>query len=584
VTLTVVPVNDAPVFTTTPETLIEVAPAPAAPQDRALRTLGSACETAAAAFTLESRATTKTEAGLYRVDDAAGRIGEMLPGDAGYTQAALAAGRARALFVNSAKAGAETTLDLDGGALYGFYLIVAPKRVATPGGAPVGPATYGTEVYFSFEGANPLAYDHLHAEVTGSEIRLAWENGTHAGDASFDDLIIRASGFVTGGGAWVYPAAATDVDGDTLTYSLVAAPDGTTVDSVTGRVDFAGAAGTYDVVLAVADGHGGRDEQAFQVTLAAPETAPRVTAVAAGPSGIRVRFDQALDFGTVNLYDDAAGSLGAADLVLLDGAGRPVSGSLIADADGAGLTFVATGGALAADTYSLTLRGAADAFATLDGDGDGQVGGDYTAAFTVATDTRTRVSIGDLVRGPGQSVDGTLAIRLDNATTGLRSVRFNLAYDPALLQLDAARLAAGLPAGARLSANLGTPGLARFVVTSTQPLPLGSLELVRLAGRVPEAAPYGAKQLLDLIDVYVQGSQVAADDDGIQVIAYPGDASANAAYSMLDASLIQAVADGAARAASRACATPTRRCSRTSTGTDRSRPRTRRSSRTRSLT
>ena len=42
-------------------------------------------------------------------------------------------------------------------------LITSPKRIGIPGQAPTGPAPYGATVLFSFEGANPEAYDQLRA-------------------------------------------------------------------------------------------------------------------------------------------------------------------------------------------------------------------------------------------------------------------------------------------------------------------------------------------------------------------------------------------------------------------------------------
>jgi len=59
-----------------------------------------------------------------------------------------------------------------------------------------------------------------------------------------------------------------------------------------------------------------------------------------------------------------------------------VAGSLVLDDDLRGFTFVKTGGVLAPDTYTLTLRSAANGFVDtvgrlLDGNDDGVAGGDY---------------------------------------------------------------------------------------------------------------------------------------------------------------------------------------------------------------
>jgi len=57
---------------------------------------------------------------------------------------------------------------------------------------------------------------------------------------------------------------------------------------------------------------------------------------------------------------------------------------------------------------------------------------------------------------------------------------------------------------------------------------------------VPSTAAYGAKQVLDLDEVLVDG-QGATDDDAVQVVGYLGDTSGNAAYTTLDGQQIQRV-------------------------------------------
>jgi hypothetical protein len=63
---------------------------------------------------------------------------------------------------------------------------------------------------------------------------------------------------------YVYGAQAVDVDGDALVYRLLEAPEGATIDPVTGRVAWLPRqAGQYRFVLQVDDGNGGLAEQAF---------------------------------------------------------------------------------------------------------------------------------------------------------------------------------------------------------------------------------------------------------------------------------------------------------------------------------
>ena len=120
---------------------------------------------------------------------------------------------------------------------------------------------------------------------------------------------------------------------------------------------------------------------------------------------------------------------------------------------------------------------------------------------------------------PGQAIDGLLDVSLINpGPTRITAVRFNVLYDPALLTVTGADLASGLPADMRLTANLTTPGIARFTLTAPTGLPTGTARLVKLRGAVPAGAPQGAKQLLDVVDVFVNGNVAALDDDGVQVV------------------------------------------------------------------
>jgi RHS repeat-associated protein len=75
------------------------------------------------------------------------------------------------------------------------------------------------------------------------------------------------------GHPYTYGAAASDPDGDPLTFSLVSGPSGTTVDAATGQVTWAPAAGDMGnqaVALRVDDGRGGSAEQDFTLSVVQP--------------------------------------------------------------------------------------------------------------------------------------------------------------------------------------------------------------------------------------------------------------------------------------------------------------------------
>ncbi len=93
----------------------------------------------------------------------------------------------------------------------------------------------------------------------------------------------------TEGEAYVYDVDASDPDGDVLTYSLVTAPTGMTIDSATGLINWApenSQVGDNAVTVQVDDGNGGIASQSFTIAVAsAPQnqipvinTTPSLTA------------------------------------------------------------------------------------------------------------------------------------------------------------------------------------------------------------------------------------------------------------------------------------------------------------------
>jgi hypothetical protein len=79
--------------------------------------------------------------------------------------------------------------------------------------------------------------------------------------------------------AYSYGVEASDPDGDTLTYSLTAAPGGMTIQSGSGLISWlpsVAQSGVHAVTVRVVDGRNGEDTQSFQVTVAAapPENLP----------------------------------------------------------------------------------------------------------------------------------------------------------------------------------------------------------------------------------------------------------------------------------------------------------------------
>ncbi len=288
-----------------------------------------------------------------------------------------------------------------------------------------------------------------------------------------------------------------------------------------------------------------------------------VTGIDSTPSGFLARFNRAIDPNGLSLYDVETQAFGAADVTLVGSSVGEVRGSLVTGADR--VTFIATGGVLPADEYTLTLRSAADGFrdlvtgGLLDGDNDGTPGGDYVQEFTVDVVASVEVSLPDVARGPGQPVDvppvEIVEQPIDDVTPGLPlslneaagvdSVDVTLVYDPALLSITGVSVGPGMPAGSSVVPNLSVSGRVVLSFFSPTPLPAGPADFVMLSAAVPEDAPSGRTNILDIISVRVnEGDIDATADDGMHVVAFPGDATGNGDYSGLDAQRVARVAVG----------------------------------------
>ena len=275
-----------------------------------------------------------------------------------------------------------------------------------------------------------------------------------------------------------------------------------------------------------------------------------VTIAAVTPNGIVVHFTKPLDPSALSLYDNSAHVCGQADFTIVGDTTGPVSGSLFYDPLGKSVTFVRTGGPLAPDTYTVTLRSAANAFkytdgTLLDGNSDGVAGNDFVERVTVQASTVPLLTLPSFSRGPGQSVhvpetlNGRshvgLPIRLSQ-TAGVESVDVTLTYDPTLLTVTGASLPVGASADWQIIANLTAPGEVTLSFISTKALPDGPAEIVVLSAIVPPSATYGTAELLHFSYVSInEGRLAAVGNDAIHVVAMPGDTTGNGSYTGLDA-------------------------------------------------
>jgi len=269
------------------------------------------------------------------------------------------------------------------------------------------------------------------------------------------------------------------------------------------------------------------------------DTPLAVTQFAMDASGFTAQFNQGVDATVLNLYDTEAEMLGPADVTIVGAVQGAVRGSLIVRDDR--LTFVRSGGVLAPDIYTVTMRSASDGIkgadgSLLDGNGDGISGDNFVAVFEVSPAPATVIRIVDFARGPAQSINPGSGIPVSiSEGIGVTDVRFSLNYDPAILKITEVRLGLGLPAGTQLQSNLTQPGTLSVHIFTAAPLTVGPLELVRLIAEVPASATYARSGVLDLNLVSVNNGLIPSiGDDGVQVVANFGDATGNQRYSSLD--------------------------------------------------
>jgi len=91
------------------------------------------------------------------------------------------------------------------------------------------------------------------------------------------------------GATWTYPVAASDPDGDPLSFSLDDAPDGLTIDPDTGRLTYtptADALGDHKVTVVVHDGRGDDTRQSFILSVTADKTNGAPSIVSTPPTAL----------------------------------------------------------------------------------------------------------------------------------------------------------------------------------------------------------------------------------------------------------------------------------------------------------
>jgi len=194
----------------------------------------------------------QSEFGYFRVDNANGAIGNLVPGQAGYFAAAMA--RRQVVFARGSAEQASTTINANGGEFLVMYLVQDNTSTNLVTSNPNNTRTGSTVAFFSLTGANPDQFAHVSSadEALASQAIYGWEDLTGGGDRDYNDIVIsvRAAGSTPLSTLQVPGAANRTVS---MTADLKAAkktPTGTATTKAGGEIGFfivdnaAGAIGT----------------------------------------------------------------------------------------------------------------------------------------------------------------------------------------------------------------------------------------------------------------------------------------------------------------------------------------------------
>ena len=138
----------------------------------------------------------QSEYGYFKVDNANGAIGGLLPGAPGYFAAAMA--RRQIAFARGAAVQATTTINANGGEFLVMYIVQGNTSANLMTANPTNARTGSTVAFFSLTGANPDQFAHVSSadEALASQAIYGWEDLTGGGDRDYNDVVIsvRASG------------------------------------------------------------------------------------------------------------------------------------------------------------------------------------------------------------------------------------------------------------------------------------------------------------------------------------------------------------------------------------------------------
>ncbi len=140
---------------------------------------------------LQRYAEYNNEMGVAYVDDAQGRVNNLLPSDPGWTTALLRRGTHQVVLRSGVTVDATGQVALQAGRYFVFYLV---QNASTANWLETNPSNQlgrGPLLFTSIATSNPDRYDHVHERLQAKAIQLAWEDLEFGGDESFLDLVVE---------------------------------------------------------------------------------------------------------------------------------------------------------------------------------------------------------------------------------------------------------------------------------------------------------------------------------------------------------------------------------------------------------
>lgn len=131
-----------------------------------------------------------SETAYFVVDDASGRIGTLMPGDAGYAAAAIQ--RAQSMFTSRQGSNSQRTIAVQGGQHLAFLLVqnatLAQLRAVNPTNSPNG----RIQAFFSLKAVNNDGVEHalINYDPVAGRMIIGFEDLTGGGDRDYNDRVI----------------------------------------------------------------------------------------------------------------------------------------------------------------------------------------------------------------------------------------------------------------------------------------------------------------------------------------------------------------------------------------------------------